>query len=80
MIDIEALELSQPVTDIDEMLLELGLKHKLPPLLLSAIMMARLMHLNDECETTEDFVGLLESISNGYKNKEFTVPDKGSLH
>lgn len=79
-INIEDLELEGPITDVDNFLVETSVKYKLPALLISSIVMARLMHMNVEFDTTEDFKNLLQSIVSGLENKDFDIPDKGNMH
>jgi hypothetical protein len=78
--NISELQLEQPITEVDDFLLEMAIKHKLPSLLLSSIVLARLMHLNNSFNTIDDFKTLLDSISQGIKNKEFEVPDNSKIH
>lgn len=54
-------------------------KHKMPPVMLSAIVLARLMHLNNSVETSEDFAKLLQSVAEKILNNELT-PKKENLH
>jgi hypothetical protein len=55
------------------------IKHKISPLMLSAILLARLVHLNNSTETSEDFSRLLKEVSNKIDNNELEIK-KESLH
>jgi hypothetical protein len=79
-INIDELQLEAPITDVDNFLMETSIKYKLPALLISSIVMARLMHLNNQFDTTGDFKNLLQAIIGGIENKEFNIPDKGNMH
>jgi hypothetical protein len=78
--DISDLNLEEPIAEVDDFLLQLAIKYKLPGLLLSSIMLARLMWLNKQCDSTEDFKRLLISVTEGIDNKEFEVPNQGDMH
>jgi hypothetical protein len=78
--NIDELQLEQPITEMDDFLLEMSIKHKLPSLLLSSIVLARLMHLNSAFNTMDDFKSLLDSISKGIDNKQFEIPDNSKVH
>jgi hypothetical protein len=80
MINIDDLNLQEPIIETDEFLIQTALKHKLPSLLLSSIVLARLMHINQQSGSTEDFKSLMQTISVGMANNEFQVPDKENLH
>ena len=60
--------------ELDTYLQETCMKYKTVPLSLSAVMLARLIHLNGVFETKEDFGKLLVSIGNSLLNKEFDKP------
>jgi hypothetical protein len=80
MIDIDQLNLEEPIAETDDFLLQLSIKYKLSGLLTSSIMLARLMHLNNQCGSMDDFRKLLSSVADGIDNKEFKVPDQGNMH
>jgi len=50
------------------------MKYKTVPLALSAVLLARLIHLNGVFESKEDFGKLLVSVGNSLLNKEFDKP------
>ena len=78
--DIDNLNLEEPIAEVDDFLLQLTIKHKFSGLLTSSIMLARLMWLNNQCDSTDDFRKLLISVTEGIDNKEFEVPDQGDMH
>lgn len=78
--NINDLNLEEPVAEADDFLLQLAIKYKLSGLLTSSILLARLMHLNNQFGSIEDFRKLLHTIADGIDNKEFQVPDQGSMH
>ena len=78
--DINQLNLEEPIAEVDDFLLQLTIKHKFSGLLTSSIMLARLMWLNKQCDSTEDFKKLLVSIAEGIDNKKFDTPDQGNMH
>lgn len=61
--DDQALEVIS--NELDEIVTVLCIKHKLSPLILSSIMLARLYHLNNAAGSTEDFKQLLREIASG---------------
>jgi hypothetical protein len=78
--DITELNLEEPIAEVDDFLLQLAIKYKLPGLLLSSILLARLMHLNNQFNSTDDFRKLLATVAEGIDNREFQVPDQGNMH
>ena len=78
--NIDDLELEAPIAEVDEFLLQLTIKYKFPALLTSSVMLARLMWLNRQSDSTEDFGKLLSTVVQGIHNKEFTIPEQGSMH
>jgi hypothetical protein len=78
--DISDLNLEEPIAETDDFLLQLAIKYKLSGLLTSSILLARLMHLNNQCGSIDDFRKLLTSVSDGIDNKEFQIPDQGNMH
>jgi hypothetical protein len=64
--------------ELDTYLQETCMKYKTVPLALSAVLLARLIHLNGVFESKEDFGKLLLSVGNSLLNKEFDKPE--SIH
>ena len=60
--------------ELDTYLQETCMKYKTVPLALSAVLLARLIHLNGVFESKEDFGKLLLSVGNSLLNKEFDKP------
>lgn len=54
-------------------------KHKISPLMLSAILLARLVHLNNSTETSGDFSRLLKEVADKIDNNELKVKNE-SIH
>jgi len=67
-------ELRLIADELDAYLQESCMKYKTVPLALSAVVLARLIHLNGVFETKEDFGKLLLSVGNSLLNKEFDKP------
>jgi hypothetical protein len=64
--------------DLDIMLQRMCIEHKMPPLALSAVTLARLIHLNGVVDSKEDFGKLLLSVGTSIINKKLDKPE--SLH
>jgi hypothetical protein len=77
-IDINELNLQPSVDDVDVFLLKFCFEHKYPSLMASAIILARLLHLNKQAGNAEDFAKLLATVSVGIHNKDYEVPE--NLH
>jgi hypothetical protein len=60
--------------ELDTYLQESCMKYKTTPLSLSAVLLARLIHLNNAFESKEDFGKLLLSVGDSLLNKEFDKP------
>ena len=80
MIDIDNLELMGPVGEVDDFLLQFCIKNKFPSLLASSIVLARLMWLNKQGSSSEDFARLLHSIADGITKGELEIPTGKNLH
>lgn len=80
MSNIDDLDLAEPVADVDEFLLSFAIKNKFPALLVSSIILARLLWLNRQSDSSEDFGKLLHSISSSIDKKEFDKPIDKNLH
>ena len=78
--NVDDLDLMEPVADVDEFLLHFAIKNKFPALLVSSIVLARLLWLNRQSDSTEDFGKLLQSIASSIDNKEFDKPINKNLH
>jgi hypothetical protein len=48
----------------------------MPPLALSAVMLARLIHLNDSVKSSDDLAKLLLNVGESILNKELEKPDR----
>lgn len=64
--------------DIDILLQRLCIEHKMPPLSVSAITLARLIHLNGVVDSKDDLGKLFVSVGNSILNKELDKPE--SIH
>lgn len=62
--------------DLDIMLQRLCIEHKMPPLALSAVTLARLIHLNGAVDSKEDFGKLLLSVGSSLLNNELDMPER----
>ena len=80
MIDIDDLDLMGPVAEVDEFLLQFCMKNKFPSLMATSVIMARLVWLNRQGGTTEDFGKLLLSVVDSIDKKEFDIPIDKKLH
>jgi len=67
-------ELRLLADELDIYLQESCMKYKTVPLALSAVLLARLIHLNGVFESKEDFGKLLVSVGNSLLNKELDKP------
>lgn len=65
--------------DLDIFLQRLCIEHKMPPLALSAITLARLIHLNGAVETKDDLGKLMLSVGNSILNRELEIKPE-NLH
>ncbi len=74
MVDVEDMELGHATEVVDEFILSFCLENKYPPLLASAVILARLLHVNRIAHSEDDYTRLLQSVLEGILNKEFTVP------
>lgn len=54
-------------------------KHKMPPIMLSAVLLARMVHLNNSVGSSEDFAKLMQSVVDKIMNDELT-PKKENIH
>jgi hypothetical protein len=61
--------------EADIFISESCVKYKMPPLALSAVMLARLIHLNNSVKTSDELAKLLLSVGESILNKELEVPD-----
>ena len=80
MVDIDDLDLMGPVSEVDEFLLSFCIRNKFPALLVSSVILARLVWLNKQGQSTEDFTKLLHSVADSIVNKEFDKPLDKKLH
>jgi hypothetical protein len=62
--------------EIDLFITELCVKYKMPPLALSAVMLARLIHLNNSVNSSDDLAKLLLSVGESILNKELEKPER----
>jgi hypothetical protein len=80
MVDIDDLDLMGPVAEVDEFLLSFCIRNKFPALLASSVLLARLLWLNKQGQSQEDFAKLLHSVADSIGNKEFDKPIDKKLH
>jgi hypothetical protein len=80
MVDIDDLDLMGPVSEVDEFLLSFCISNKFPALLASSVILARLLWLNKQAQSTEDFSKLLHTVADSILNKEFDKPIDKKLH
>ena len=78
--ELDDLELGNAVSEVDEFLLQFIIKNKFPALLASSVILARLLWLNKQANTTEDFSKLLGTISDGMINHKYDLPKDRKLH
>ena len=74
MTDKQLIEISRSV---DSYISQLAVKYEISPLSLSAILIARCMVLNNEADSTEDFLKLLNSVAN---NPPLKVTNDTQVH
>lgn len=75
MSELDDVELSLISEELDIVLTTLCVKYKMPPLAVSAITLARLIHLNAASDSKEDFGKLLLSVGNSMANNELDKPE-----
>jgi hypothetical protein len=80
MIDIDDLDLMGPVSEVDEFLLSFCIKNKFPALMVTSVILARLVWLNKQSGSTEDFTKLLQTVVDGILNKHYDSPIDKKLH
>jgi len=80
MSKFDDLELMGPVGEVDDFLLQFCIKNKFPSLLASSIVLARLMWLNRQGSSSEDFAKLLHGIADGIDKGELDIPIGKNLH
>jgi hypothetical protein len=56
--------------EVDELLVKLCIKHKLSPLLLSAVFLARMLKLNQDAHSESDYKALMFEIISGHLGKD----------
>lgn len=76
--NIDDYNLQPSCDDVDEFLLKFCMTHKLPVLMASSIILARLLHLSRQANVSEDFAKLLATVSVGIHNKDYDKPE--NLH
>lgn len=72
------LQLSIITEEMDVVLQTLCIKHKMSPLNVCAILLARMIHFTKMTDSQEDLGRLMFGIAEGINNKEFDNP--GNLH
>ena len=70
----------EPVAEVDDFLLQFCIKNKFPALLASSVILARLMWLNKQSGSPEDFSKLLHSVADSLDNNELDIPPSKSMH
>jgi hypothetical protein len=78
--NIDDIDLANHVGEIDEFLLQFSMKNKFSSLVTSSIILARLVWLNKQGESTEDFAKLLDTIAVGINEKQYDLPIDKKLH
>lgn len=69
--DKDLLDISK---EVDDMLIGLATTYKMDPLSLSAVLLARMVHLNRLVDGQDDLAKLFLSIGNSIMNKELDKP------
>jgi hypothetical protein len=80
MTEIDDIDLANHIGEIDEFLLQFSVKNKFSALVTSSIILARLVWLNKQGESTEDFAKLLGTIAVGINEKHYDLPIDKKLH
>ena len=62
--------------EIDLFITESCIKYKISPLKFSAVMLARLIHLNNSVKSSDDLAKLLLSVGESILNKELEKPER----
>ncbi len=62
--------------ELDILLQEICIKHKMPPLAVSAVTLARLIHLNGVVDTKDDLGKLLLSVGTSLLNNDLEKPER----
>lgn len=68
------IELSMIADEMDIVLQGIAIKHKMSPLDVCAVMIARMIHFSKLTDSSEDLGKLLSSVSKSIANKEFDKP------
>lgn len=78
--ELEDTQLKIIADDLDLALQRTCLEHKISPLSVSAIVLARLVHLNNLSESKDDLAKLMLSIGESLSKNEFEKPIDKKLH
>lgn len=62
--------------DLDLVLQKLCIEHRMPPLAMSAVTLARLIHLNGVVDTKDDLGKLLLSVGTSLLNNDLEKPER----
>ena len=78
--NVDDLDLMGPVGEVDDFLLQFCITNKFPSILASSVILARLMWLNKQSGSTEDFSKLLHSVADSITLGELDIPTGKNLH
>ena len=78
--ELEDTQLRIIADDLDLMLQRLCLEHKISPLSMSGIVLARLVHLNRISDSREDLAKLMLSIGESLSKNELDKSTENRLH
>jgi hypothetical protein len=78
--ELENSQLRIIADDLDLVLQRLCLQHKISPLSMSGIVLARLVHLNNLSESKDDLAKLMFSIGESLSKNELDKPTENRLH
>jgi hypothetical protein len=76
--ELDDTQLAIIAEDFDVLLQSTCINHKIPPLAVCAVVLARLIHLSKLSESQEDLGKLMISIGDSLLNREFNKPE--NLH
>lgn len=80
MSELEDQQIRVIADDLDLALQRICIEHRMAPLSVSAVALARLVHLNGAVGSKEDLGKLMLSIGNSILNNELDIPTGKNLH
>lgn len=72
--ELDDIELGMVADEMDILLQGISIKHKMSPLDVCAVMLARMIHFSKLTDSTDDLGKLMQGVSEGIARKEFDKP------